>query len=98
MKKNHINHELINKLAAVGVPPYKRPTRANLAQLADPASPLTERIRLLQAIAGGPIHYADIADCLGEDRQQVFIAKLILGERPRDTLYASTYIVKETQQ
>lgn len=98
MKKNHINHELIIKLAGCGSDSTKRPTRANVVRLADPASPLTERIRLLQAIAGGPIHYADIADCLGEDRQCVFIAKLILGERPRDTLYASTYIVKETQQ
>ena len=55
LRPKRINYELINKLAGYGPYGCEKPTRANMERLANPATPLSERIRLLQAIAGGPL-------------------------------------------
>ena len=92
MKKKHINPELINKLAGCGPSSTEHPTRDNMARLADPARPLAERLLLLQAIVGGPIHYEDAADCLGESCPAVLTTKLNdLDERPGASVFAATY-------
>jgi hypothetical protein len=89
--RKHINYELINKLAGCGPDCTARLNRENLDRLADPVVPLSERIRLLQRIIGGPLHYEDVADCLGENKQQVFVTKMIMGERPRANVIAVFY-------
>jgi hypothetical protein len=83
LRPKRINYELINKLAGYGPYCSEKPTRANMERLADPAVPLSERIRLLQAIAGGPLHYEHAADCLDEDPERVVRSKaLVLAEHP----------------
>ena len=90
MRPRRINYELINKLAGYGPYCSERPTRANMERLADPAVPLSERIRLLQAIAGGPLHYEEAADCLDEDPERVMRCKaLVLQERLTDNVTAT---------
>ena len=88
--KKHINYELINKLAGYGPYCSERPTRANMERLADPTVPLSERIRLLQAIAGGPLHYEEAAACLDEASERVMRCKaLVLQERLTDNVTAT---------
>ena len=90
MKPKRINYELINKLAGYGPYCSEGPTRTNMQRLADPDVPLSERIRLLQAIAGGPLHYEHAADCLDEDPERVMHSKaLILQERLADNVTAT---------
>ena len=89
MKPKRINYELINKLAGYGPYCSEKPTRANMERLADPVVPLSERIRLLQAIAGGPLHYEHAADCLDEDPERLMRRKaLVLEERLSDNVTA----------
>jgi hypothetical protein len=83
LRPKRINYEFINKLAGYGPYCSEGPTRANMQRLADPIVPLSERIRLLQAIAGGPLHYEHAADCLDEDPERVMRSKaLVLAENP----------------
>ena len=90
MRPKHINYELINKLAGYGPYCSEGPTRTNMQRLADPDVPLSERIRLLQAIAGGPLHYEHAADCLDEDPERVTRCKtLVLQERLADNVTAT---------
>jgi hypothetical protein len=89
LRPKRINYELINKLAGYGPYCSEQPTRASMERLANPATPLSERIRLLQAIAGGPLHYEHAADCLDEDPHRVMRCKaLILQERLTDNVTA----------
>ncbi len=81
--KRYINIVMIEKLAGYGPRCTEPPTKDNLEQLANPQAPLVERIRLLQAIIGGPLHYEEAAAILDEDTYQVFFARLVMGENPR---------------
>jgi hypothetical protein len=90
LRTKRINYELINKLAGYGPYCSEGPTHTNMKRLADPAVPLSERIRLLQAIAGGPLHYEHAADCLDEDPERVMYSKaLVLQERLADNVTAA---------
>lgn len=88
MRPKHINYELINKLAGCGPDCTAKPNRENLDRLADPIVPLSERIRLLQRIIGGPLHYEETAAILDEPKQQVFMARLLMNESPRANVIA----------
>ena len=90
-RRNPINQELINKLAGCGPSSTERPTRVNMARLADPTVPLKERTRLLFDIVGGALYYQDAADCLGVDIQ-VFAVTAFRGKMAGDAqLFTSTY-------
>jgi len=57
---------LLKQLAGNG-PHASEPLNAvNLAVLNDPMAPLVSRIELLLKIVGRPMHYDEIANCLGQ--------------------------------
>jgi len=57
----------LQKQQAGNGPHASEPLNAvNLAVLNDPMAPLVSRIELLLKIVGRPMHYDEIADCLGQ--------------------------------
>ena len=88
MRPKRINYELINKLAGYGPDCTAKLNRENLDRLADPVVPLSERIRLLQRIIGGPLHYEETAAILDEPEQPVLVTRLLMNEDPRANVIA----------
>lgn len=102
MRPRRTNYELVNKLAGYGPYSIEKPTEDNLGRLANRAAPLHERIRLLQAIAGGLLHYEEAAACLDEDPLHVMRCKaLVLEESLADNVpgyFQFDFAAPRTQQ
>jgi len=88
LRPKRVNYELINKLAGYGPDCTAKLNRENLDRLADPVVPLSDRIRLLQRIIGGPLHYRETAAILDEPEQLVFATRLLMNEDPRANVIA----------
>jgi len=62
----HTDTDLLKQLAGNGPHASESLNAANQAVLADPSVSLVNRIELLLKIVGRPMHYDEIADCLGQ--------------------------------